>query len=149
MAELTLVDRSSTPKWRVFDGYDVTPGRSSGSGDNLVWSVSPREWTVLGKRPDRETVDLTHVRAMFRLTGDDAATLINRICSLDLDDGMFPTGAAARTLVAGVATELVRDDVDGVPSYLIVPSRSFSTYLRGVIEDAGSEFELRSGEEQD
>lgn len=140
MAELTLTDRSSTPKWRVFDGYKVAPGTSQGSGDALVWSVSPGEWTVLGDRPDGETVDLTHVRAMFRLTGDQAATLINRVCGLDLSDGMFPSGAAARTLFAGVATELVRDDIDGVPSYLIVPSRSFTTYIHDVITDAGAEF---------
>lgn len=148
VAELTLHDRSAHPKWRVFDGYDLRPGTSEGSGDDLVWSVSPGEWTTLGPRPEGEPVDLTHVRSMFRLSGEEAAALINRVCALDLSDGMFPNGAAARTLLAGVATELVRDDVDGIRSYLIVPSRSFGTYLRGVIEDAGAEFELRPGEEQ-
>lgn len=148
MAELTLTDLSATPKWRVFDGQDPAPGTSRGSGDGLVWSVSPGEWTVLGEHPDGEAVDLTHVRAMFRLTGDDAAELINRVCALDLSEGMFPGGAAARTLFAGVATELVRDDVEGAPSFLIVPSRSFATYLLEVIEDAGTEFDLRSGDEK-
>ncbi|HEX6222195.1 MAG TPA: hypothetical protein VF115_13975 [Acidimicrobiia bacterium] len=143
MAELTFHDRSDVPKWRVFEGYEVRPGTSTGSGGDLVWSVSPGEWTALGGQPDGEVVDLTHVRSMFRLTGEQAATLINRVCALDLDDGMFPSGAAARTLFAGVVTELVRDDVDGAPSYLILPSRSFGTYLRRVIEDAGAEFQLR------
>lgn len=142
MAELTITDVSTTPKWRVFDGYHLAPGTSKGHGDDLVWSVGPGEWTVLGERPDRESVDLTHVRAMFRLTGDDAARLINRVCGLDLTDGMFPTGAVARTLFAGVATELVRDDLDGARSYLIVPSSSFKTYIQDVIEDAGAEFEI-------
>jgi heterotetrameric sarcosine oxidase gamma subunit len=136
VAELTLQDLTSVAKWRVFDGHELRPGTSSGSGVELVWSVSPGEWTVLGSRPQGEPVDLTHVRAMFRLTGEEAASLINRVCALDLDDGMFPNGAAARTLFAGVATELIRDDADGLPSYLIVPSRSFHTYLREVIEDA-------------
>lgn len=143
MGELTLADVSSTPKWRVFDGYDIASGTSQGSGDDLVWSVSPGEWTVLGDRPDGETVDLTHVRTMFRLTGEDAAALINRVCGLDLTDGMFPSGAAGRTWFAGVATELIRDDRDGLPSYLIVPSRSYSTYIEEVIHDAGAEFGLR------
>lgn len=119
---------------------DLRPGTSRGSGDSLAWSVSPGELTVLGRRPDGDVVDLTHVRAMFRLTGDRAGTLINRVCGLDLTDGMFPNGAAARTLFAGVATEIVREDADGVPSYLIVPSRSFSTYIRDVMIDAGKEF---------
>lgn len=147
VAELRLQDLSDVGKWRVFDGHDVRPGTSTGSGDDLVWSVGPGEWTVLGARPDGEVVDLTHVRAMFRLTGEKSASLINRVCGLDLDKGMFPTGAAARTLLAGVAIELVRDDVDATPSYLVLPSRSFGTYVRAVIEDAGSEFDLRPGEE--
>lgn len=142
MAELILTDLSPTPKWRVFDGYHHPPGTSKGHGESLVWSTSPREWTVLGDRPQRETVDLTHVRAMLRLTGQDAATLINRICSLDLTDGMFPTGAAARTLLAGVATEIIRDDKDDSPSYLLVPSSSYKTYLINVIEDAGHDLGL-------
>lgn len=146
MAELILTDLSPTPKWRVFDGHHLAPGTSEGTGEDLAWSVSPGECTVLGKVPDRETVDLTHVRAMFRLTGTHAAQLINRVCSLDLTDAMFPSGAAARTLFAGVATEIVRDDQGGRPSYLIVPSSSYKTYIRDVIEDAGAEFGLKQAD---
>ena len=76
------------------------------------------------------------------ITGNEAADLINRVCALDLNDGMFPNGAAARTLFAGVATEIIRDDENGVPSYLLLPSRSFSTYVLDVILDAGAEFGL-------
>jgi sarcosine oxidase subunit alpha len=142
VADLALTDVSPTPKWRAFSGYEaIRPGTSQRTRDGLVWSVSPGEWTVLGDRPD-EAVDLTHVRAMFRLTGAAASTLINRVCALDLGDGMFPDGAAARTSFAGVATEIVREDEDGRPSYLIFPSSSFSTYLRDVILDAGAEFGL-------
>lgn len=142
MAELSLTDLSQTPKWRVFAGHDrVRPGTSSGAGDTLVWSVTPGEWTVLGERPD-DAVDLTHVRAMFRLTGHNATTVINRVCALDLGDHVFPQGAAARTLLAGVATEIIRDDEGEMPSYLLLPSRSFSTYFLEVIFDAGAEFGL-------
>lgn len=140
MAELTLTNLSSEPKWRVFSGHQkVRPGTSSHSGEVLVWSVSPGEWTVLGSEP-KNAVDLTHVRAMFRLTGVDAANLMNRVCALDFGDAMFPDGSAARTLFAGVATEIVRDDQGGAPSYLLLPSRSYSTYILDVIRDAGAEF---------
>ncbi len=140
VADLFVSDESGIPKWRVFDGYDVSPGTAEGTAETLVWSVSPGEWTVFGEEPAGETVDLRHVRASFRLTGDDAAMLINRVCGLDLGDGMFPSGAAGRTLFAGVATEIVRDDVDGTPSYLILPSRSYGRYVLDVILDAGAEF---------
>jgi heterotetrameric sarcosine oxidase gamma subunit len=140
VAELSLTDLSSTPKWRVFAGHEeVRPGTSKGSGDHLVWSVSPGEWTVLGDQPD-EAVDLTHVRSMFRLTGAEAPDLIGRVCALDLSADMFPNGAAARSLVAGAATEIVRDDLDGLPSYLLLPSSSFKTYMLEVVRDAGAEF---------
>lgn len=141
---LTLSDFSVVPKWRVFSGYeDVKPGTSKKLDEQLVWSVSPGEWTITGSRPDRDpAVELTHVRVMFRLTGEDARSLLAKVCALDLGDAMFPVGAAARTLVAGVATELVRDDQNGVPSFLILPSRSFGRYLHEVLLDAGAEFGL-------
>lgn len=142
--ELTLTDISFMPKWRVFSGYhDIGPGTSQKLGERLVWSVSPGEWTLVGPGPDGEVVDLTHVRAMFRLTGDHAPRVMAKICALDLSDDMFPDGGAARTLVAGVATELVRDDRHGAQSYLILPSRSFGRYMHSVLVDAGSEFGLR------
>lgn len=139
---LTLTDLSTEPKWRVFGGYEtVGPGTSLEDGDRLVWSVTPGEWTVLGSRPQIPTVvDLTHVRAMFRLTGDRSPLVINKLCALDLADDMFPDRAAARTLVAGVATEIVRDDADGTRSYLILPSRSFGAYLAETMLDAAGEF---------
>lgn len=80
---------------------------------------------------------------MFRLTGDDAANLLNRICGLDFAEDVFPNGSSARTLVAGVATEVVRDDHDGALSYLLLPSRSFGRYMEETIRDAGVEFGLR------
>lgn len=142
VAETSLTDESQTPKWRVFSGYgEIRPGTSRKTEDALVWSVSPGEWMVLGDRPD-DAVDLTHVRAMFRLTGAEASNVINRVCALDLGDGMFPDRAAARTLFAGVATEIVRDDENGNPSYLLLPSSSFGTYIRNVIFDAGADFGL-------
>ena len=134
-----LSDLSLESKWRRFTGE---PGvGTSRKGDGwLEWSVSPGETTVLGTRPTGDVVDLTHVRALYRLTGTEARDLLNKICALDLDDSMFPDGASGRTLVAGVATELIRDDVGQTASYLLAPSRSFGRYLHDVIVDAGEEF---------
>lgn len=141
---LALSDFSVVPKWRVFSGFDdVIPGTSRALEGKLIWSVSPGEWTVVGERPDQEAVvELTHVRVMFRLTGTRAQELMSRLCALDLGNEMFPNGAAARTLVAGVATELVRDDQDGDLSILVMPSRSFGRYLHDALLDAGQELGL-------
>ncbi len=130
MSDLTITDLGHEPKWRTFT--EPVGG--------FAWSVSPGEWTVLGDRPEGEVVDLTSVRAMFRLTGAAASRLLEKISALDFDGNKFVDGSSARTLVAGVATELVRDDQDGVTSYLILPSRSFGRYMQETILDAGGEF---------
>lgn len=138
--DVSLTDVSGIALARRFEG-SATPGTARREGDVLEWSVSPGEWTVAGDGTADGDVDLTHVRAVFRLTGDLARSVLAKVCSLDLADDMFPTGAAARTTVAGVATELVRDDGEEV-SYLLLPSRSFAGFVWGVLVDAGVEFDL-------
>lgn len=132
MSDLYLTDIGDRPKWRTFTEPD----------SGMAWSVTPGEWTAIGDRPGGQVVDLTSVRAMFRLTGAGSADLLNKICGLDFGDNSFPNGSSARTLVAGVATELVRDDQDETLSYLILPSRSFGRYIAETLRDAGEEFGL-------
>lgn len=125
----TLTDESQEPKWRTWEG-SAPLGRSERGADGIEFSVSPGEWVVIGTRPENtQSVDLTHVRAMFRLSGPDAVRVLEHVCAVDLSDGMTPDGAAARTLVAGVPTELVRDDAAGEPSYLLLMSRSFARHV--------------------
>jgi len=122
-----LTDESVAPKWRTWDDrWSVPLGRARSVEDLLVFSISPGEWLVIGGTAPPDGVDLTHVRAMFRLSGSGARDLLGHLCAIDLSDQMTPNGAAARTLVAGVATELVRDDVADEPSYLLLLSRSFA-----------------------
>ena len=125
---VTITDESVVPKWRVWDDVgNVSIGHCRKQGEELVLCIAPGEWMVLGDRPrDVEAVDITHVRAALRITGDRARRVLQGVCALDFSDLMTPNGAAARTTVAGVATELVRDDVDGVRSYLLLMSRSFA-----------------------
>jgi heterotetrameric sarcosine oxidase gamma subunit len=133
VSELTLTNVSHELKWRTF----VEPARG-----HLAWSVTPGEWTAIGSKPEGDVVDLTSVRAMFRLTGAQSADLLNKVCALNLSDDVFSNGSSGRTLVASVATELVRDDQDEAVSYLILPSRSFGRYMEETLRDAGLEFGL-------
>jgi len=84
-------------------------------------------------------VDLTHGRALVRITGPDAAGLLARLCGADLHDDMAPDGAALRSAVAGVATDIIRDDQATVPSYLLHCERSSGQYLFGALVSAGQE----------
>jgi heterotetrameric sarcosine oxidase gamma subunit len=128
-------------------------------GGWLVVGSSPGEWLVLGppgaaaaaavagwlgtvaadSAPEEfvSVVDLTHGRALMRITGPDAAELMARLCGADLHDDMAPDGAALRAPVAGVATDIIRDDRAGVPSYLLHCERSSGQYLFGALVSAG------------
>jgi heterotetrameric sarcosine oxidase gamma subunit len=140
-------------------------GRAAREEDWLVVGSGPREWLVLAPpgtaaqvagwlttlaadaAPEEfaSVTDLTHGRALMRITGQDAADLLARLCGADLDGEMAPDGAALRAPVAGLATDIVRDDVSkgngaGVPSYLLHCERSSGQYLFGALADAGQPF---------
>jgi len=139
-------------------------GRADREQGWLVVGSGPGEWLVLAPPGAAAAVadwlgtvaadaagdefvsitDLTHGRALVRVTGPDAADLLARLCGTDLEDDMAPDGAALRSAVAGVATDIVRDDtmIDGaaVPSYLLHCERSSGQYLFGALVSAGESF---------
>ena len=121
----------------------------------LVCGFGPGEWMVLAPPDDdgvrdrlaaaaagfaeRVTViDQTHGRALLRLTGDAASDVLARICAIDLHDAVTPDGTALRTQVAAVTTDLVRDDRDGLRSYLLGCEWSSGRYLFDEVRHAGA-----------
>lgn len=124
----------------------------------LVIGSGPGEWLLVGGvgaarqiaekvrgRAENEfvtAVDVTHGRALMRLTGRDAAPALSKVCAVDLSDAATPEGAAFRTSVAKLATDVVRDDAGGgtgEPSYLLHCERSSGQYLFDCLLDAGRE----------
>ena len=131
--------------------FEVAYGRSVRIGDWLVTGSGPGEWTLLG--PIGQTmsvaptgfatvIDLTHGRALMRLTGPKASGVMEKICSIDLSAPMCPNGAVFRAAVANVVTDVVRDDVDGILSYLLHCERSSGQFLFDALLDAGTEFAI-------
>jgi sarcosine oxidase gamma subunit len=59
---------------------------------------------------------------------------------VDLSDAVTPDGAAFRTSVAKLVTDVVRDDVDGQRSYVLHCERSSGQYLFDALVDAGAEY---------
>ncbi len=157
-ASLTLEDVSSTAKTIVRAAADtaaasalsVAFGSSRAEGDALVLGQRPGEWVVLGDADafvsgidtsgHVSVIDHTHSRALFRLTGAAAASVLEKVCSLDWSDAMTPDGAVVSASVAKVTCDLSRQDVDGRRSYLIACDRSFGQYLFDALLDAGDEF---------
>lgn len=129
-----LADLSGTPILRTWvDPGDVDLGHAGRIGGMLAFSVSPGEWIEVGEGGEGadgvDGVDLTHVRAVFRLGGEGAVRILSHLCAIDLSDEMMPNGAAARTPVAGVPSELVRDDDQDGRSFLLMMSRSFARHV--------------------
>ena len=124
----------------------------------LVIGSGPGEWLVLapvgtagevreqlarmltGAGEFGSLVDVTHGRALLRLRGESSADLLAKVCAIDLSDAVTPDGAAFRSSVAKLVTDVVRDDADGVRSYLLHCERSSGQYLADALLDAGAEF---------
>lgn len=125
----------------------------------LTTACRPEEWTLYAapggaprlidkirkRAPEGElatVLDITHGRTLVRLTGSRAPEVLSKLCGIDLSDAVTPTGAALRTSVAKLTVELVRDDRDGVCSYLLSCDRSYGDYFFGALLDAGTEFAI-------
>jgi heterotetrameric sarcosine oxidase gamma subunit len=150
-ADLTLADCTATRKTLVrgVGALPVPLGRARRDTRNgpLVVGSGPGEWTVLGGdgRVEAEgdfvsVIDLTHGRALVRLTGARAGEVLAKLCAVDLCDRVTPDGAAFRSRVADLVTDVVRDDRDGTRSYLLHCERSSGQYLFDCLLDAGAEF---------
>jgi heterotetrameric sarcosine oxidase gamma subunit len=170
---LTLADVSALAKTLVrapargamASALGVPFGRAARDASGaLVTGSGPGEWTVIGpageglpQRARLEAVavgagagelitvlDLTHGRALIRLTGAAAPALLAKVCAIDLADHRTPSGTALRTSVAKLTTDLVRDDQGAVPSYLLHCERSYGQYLFEALLDAGAEFGIEA-----
>jgi heterotetrameric sarcosine oxidase gamma subunit len=118
----------------------------SGPGEWLLLSPPGASAAVAGRLKEVQdeglvsVFDATHGRALMRITGARAADLLAKVCGVDLSDEITPDGAAFRSSVAKLVTDVVRDDQDGARSYLLHCERSSGQYLFDALIDAGDEF---------
>ena len=135
---------------------EASYGSSSRNADgDLVCGTRPDEWTIYGA-PGRSdaivasvptggfvtVIDITHGRAMLRISGVNATAALSKICNLDLSDELTPDGAVFSGSLGAVGCDWVRDDQDGQTSFLISCERSFGKFLFIAVADACTEFGL-------
>ena len=65
---------------------------------------------------------------------------VAKVCGVDLSEEITPDGAAFRSSVAKLVTDVVRDDRGTERSYLLHCERSSGQYLFDALIDAGDEF---------
>ena len=117
----TLTDESSLTKVSVraqvgasLLGVDFT--RAVRRDGVLIAGIRPDEWLLLGSAADVDAllavaefnssvnqIDISHSRLCLhtgRLSGVRSASALEKVCSLDFDDMMFPDGATGSASVA-------------------------------------------------
>jgi len=187
---LTKVQLRAPASGRVAAAVGVPFGRAARNpAGMLVVGSGPGEWLVLAppgqgreltaglarlaaRAPDElaTVVDLSHGRALIRLTGPRSADVLAKVCGIDFSDDITPDGAAFRSSVAALATDVIRDDRGSQPggdhgggsggdhgdpsggarrpagnpgrvrSYLLHCERSSGQYLFDVLLRSGAEF---------
>jgi heterotetrameric sarcosine oxidase gamma subunit len=122
----TLVIRPGPDEWLLFGPPGTAPG--------LV-----EQWEGVAGDDHTTVVDVTSGRALLRLTGNRVPDVLAKLCAVDAHAATDST--VFRSAVAGVVTEVVRDDGPGPErSYLLAFDWSFGQYLFDALLDAGGEF---------
>ena len=123
---------------------------ASVGGRHALW-LGPDEWLVLAPVGEAEAltaaleaamaqaphalVDVSQRQIGLILAGPDAAEVLSVGCPLDLDLLEFPVGMCTRTVLAKAEIVLWRTDA---ATFHIEVWRSFSAYVRGILEVAGA-----------
>jgi len=166
-AELKITDCTSLAKILVLASTDgelahalgVPFGRAARDAHGtLIVGSGPGEWLLLStpgtgaavtERIEQiqdeglvSVLDATHGRALVRITGTRAPDLLAKVCAIDLAEEVTPNGAAFRSSVAKLVTDVVRDDLDEERSYLLHCERSSGQYLFDALIDAGDEYDI-------
>jgi len=166
-ADLKITDCTPLAKVLVLASTDSEVARALGvpfgraardESETLVVGSGPGEWLLLAAPGTSAAVtrrveevhdeglvsvfDATHGRALVRITGVRTPDLLAKVCAIDFSEAVTPDGAAFRSSVAKLVTDVVRDDRDGEISYLLHCERSSGQYLFDALIDAGDEFSI-------
>lgn len=158
--DLLITDLSMTQKtqYRQVRGQTkanlgVGYGEIAWNGNALVVGSGPGEWMVIDAPgaqvedvPGTRNMDLSQGRAMLRVSGKNTLELMRRVSAFNFDERLFPDQAAVRTSVATVATDVIRDDVGGHPSYILHVERSSGIYLQEMLLEAGADLGAQIGQ---
>jgi sarcosine oxidase subunit gamma len=113
------------------------PGAMSGAADRRIVWAGRHQFMVLGAALEpisgAAMTDQTDAWACAALEGPGARDVLARLVPIDLRDGAFPEGAAARTLVGHMPCVLMRS---GAERYEIMVFRSMARTLAHDLKEA-------------
>ncbi len=138
-------------------------GRLSGNGEGSeihVARLTTERFLVFGTPEARESLvahfckpaldlrcahvtDLTSAFAAIRLAGPSSADVLKKMCPLRLDRRGLLCGQCAQIPLARVGAVVMRDDLIGLMSYLVLVSRDFGEYVWKSLMSAGEGHHIR------
>ena len=130
------------------------PNRMTGDASINVRAIGPGIWHVIGdesrlvsvaqlrQRLDgvATVVDLGHARAVFHVSGPDAARTIAKHCGLDLDARIFPNGSATGTRFNHLGMTIARIDRADAASYELSVFRGYAVFVFESLVESAREF---------
>ena len=168
LADLTPLPRIGFKGWNI-GPWLAGKGAEMGEASNRAYvqadgtriaRLAPGEALVLAERtgnaPLVETLDrawsMADADGCFRvardettcwllLTGDHAASMLAKVCAVDLRRPAFAPDAIAQTNVARLNAIVIRGDIGPVPAFDLLTDSASAVYLWGALLDAMAEHE--------
>ena len=118
------------------------PGMAIETGSIAVLRTDPLKWWIVGTAappPDPSAgavLDLSHSRTRVRITGPEAAALLNRFLPLDLRENAFPRGSVASSALHHVGVTLWRS----AAGYELFMPRGFALSCWEVLMETARQF---------
>lgn len=118
------------------------PGAASVGPKGVLLRIEPLKWWLFGAEvpeltaAEGATLDLSHARTHLRVSGPDAATLLNRDLPIDLRDASFPVGSVAASVFHHVGITVWRSDA----GYDLLVPRGFALSLWEVLAEGAAQF---------
>ena len=115
------------------------PCRAEAGKKAAMLRIEPLKWWLVGSEAEAldaekgATLDISHSRTQIRISGEEAASYLNRHLSLDLREDSFPVGSVASTAIHHVGVTLWRSE----QGYELFIPRGFALSIwEGMFESA-------------
>jgi sarcosine oxidase, subunit gamma len=109
-------------------------------GTTILW-LGPRSWLVMADRVDASggvAFDVSASRVAWTLRGEEAATVVNKHCPLDLRMSAFAPGTCAQSVFGQVNALLYRHvAIDG---FTLMVARSFGRDVQHQLESSAAQY---------
>ena len=131
------------------------PNGAAVQGGRTVLGLGPDEWLIVGASGEEAALnealrqalgavpaavtDVTHARAVFRLSGPRARDVLASGTTIDLHPRAFAPGRTAQTTLAladVILHQVAGDEAAGGPAFEVHVARSFADYLWRWLVDA-------------